>query len=52
MDNLTFDAETLPAVQPDDYAVTEADVEAAIAAWEEDPPDPDYEKILDATVID
>ena len=30
--------------------VTDADLEAAIADWESDPPDADYELILRATV--
>jgi hypothetical protein len=49
---LTFDAETLPPIHPDDFSITAADIEAAVAEWEVDPPDPDYEKILDAEVID
>jgi hypothetical protein len=50
--NLQFDAESLPAIQPDDFNITAADIEAAVAEWEEYPPDPDYEKILDAEVVE
>jgi hypothetical protein len=52
LQNLEFDAESLPAIQPDEFNVTAADIEAAVAEWESDPPDTDYEKILDAEVID
>jgi hypothetical protein len=51
-ENLEFDAESLPAIQPDDFNITAADIEAAVADWELDPPDTDYEKILDAEVVD
>jgi hypothetical protein len=51
MNNLEFDAETLPPLLPDDSAVTVADVEAAVAEWQKQPPDPDYRNILDATPV-
>lgn len=50
--NLEFDAETLPPIQPDDFNITAADIEAAVSEWKSDPPDPDYENILEAEAID
>jgi hypothetical protein len=49
---LTFDAEDLDPIQPDDSDITPADIDAAVAQWEDTPPDSRFANILDATVID